>query len=747
MPMPNPGRLPARPALTSLALALSLALAACSSPDEPAAPTAAAPATDAPAAAATDAAPATAQADMSANPFLAPSTLPLLAPDFSKIRDEHYLPALTEGMAQQLAEIQAIVDNPEPATVENTFEAMERSGALLGRTGAVFGNLAGTDTNDAIRKFQSEISPKMAAHSDAILLNPKLFARVKSVYDNRAALNLDPETLRLVEQTHLRFVRAGAELSDEAKTRIRALNEEQATLMTAYQQAMLKQTERASVIVDTREELAGLSDADVAAAADAAKAAGHEGKWLLRITNTTRQPVLTSLQNRALRQRVWEASANRGFQDGDGDTRPMVLRLSELRAERAALLGKTSHAAWSLESQMAGTPEAVLKMLTDLSPTVVQNAKREAADIQTLIKDQGGDFELQPWDWEFYAEQVRAARYDLDPEQVKPYFELDRVLKDGVFFTLNRFYGVKFNERKDLPVYHPEVRVFDVVDADDSVIGLFYVDYFARPSKRGGAWMSTFVGQSELLNQKPVAINVMNIPKPVEGQPALMTFDEVTTMFHEIGHGVHGLFSKVKYPSLAGTAVARDFVEFPSQFEEDWAKDPEVIANYARHHETGEPIPAELLQKILKASSFNQGFDTLEYVAASFVDLEWHLRTPDTKVDDVAAFEAAALKKHGVDFAPVPPRYRSTYFSHVFPGGYSSGYYAYLWSEVLAADAFAYVAENGGLNGEAGERYRRSILSRGNSEDPMQMYVKWRGGQPDPDNLLYRRGLKVRGEG
>ena len=735
-----------KPLLTSAlagTLSMALGLTACSGGDQPAAT----PAPTEGAAAVTDTS-ASAPADVSAsNPFFTPSTLPLLAPDFRLIRDEHYLPALTEGMTQQLAEIDVIVNNPEPANLVNTFEAMERSGALLTRAGQVFGNLAGTDTNETIRSIQSQISPKMAAHADAILLNPKLFARVKAVYDARATLDLDPEALRLVEQTHLRFVRAGAELSDEAKTKIRALNEEQASLMTAFQQALLKQTERAAVVVETQAELDGLDAAAIAAAAEAAKAAGHDGKWLLRITNTTRQPVLSSLKNRELRQRVWEASAQRGFQDGEGDTRPMVLRLSQLRAERAALLGKPNHAAYQLENQMAGTPDAVLKMLTDLTPTVVQNAKREAADIQTLIREQGGDFEVQPWDWEFYAEQVRAARYDLDPEQVKPYFEVDRVLKDGVFFTLNRFYGVTFKERTDLPVYHPDVRVFDVIDADDSQIGLFYVDYFARPSKRGGAWMSTFVGQSELLNQKPVAINVMNIPKPVEGQPALMSFDEVTTMFHEVGHGVHGLFSKVRYPSLAGTAVPRDFVEFPSQFEEDWAKNPEVIANYARHHETGEPIPAELLQKILKASGFNQGYDTLEYVAAALVDLEWHTRSADTQITDVEAFENAALAKHGVDFAPVPPRYRSTFFSHVFPGGYSSGYYAYLWSEVLAADAFAHVMETGGLNGEVGESYRRSILSRGNTEDPMQMYVKWRGKQPDPDNLLYRRGLKVRGEG
>jgi len=715
------------------AITLALGLTACSKPEgEAPAPTASAPAEAAPAAA----------ADLADNPFMSPSTLPLMAPDFTKIRDEHYLPALLEGMKQHAAEVEAIANNPEPPTVENTLVALERSGALLMRTARVFGNLAGTDTNPTIQKVQAEFSPKMAAHQDSILLNPKLFERVKAIYDAREVLNLDPETKRLVEQTHLRMVRAGAELSEDAKTRIRALNEEQAGLMTAFQQALLKQTERASVVVDDVAQLDGLSEGQIAAAAEAAKASGHEGKWLIRITNTTRQPVLTSLKNRELRQRVWEASANRGLVDGEGDTRPMVLRLAQLRAERAALLGKPNHAAFQLENQMAGTPEAVLKMLSDLAPTVVENTKKEAADIQALIDAQGGGFQLQPWDWEFYAEQVRAQKYDLDPELVKPYFELDRVLRDGVFYTLNRFYGVSFNERRDLPVYHPDVRVFDVIDSDGTQIGLFYADYFARPSKRGGAWMSTFVDQSELLNQKPVALNVMNIPKPVEGQPALMTFDEVTTMFHEVGHGVHGLFSKVKYPSLAGTAVPRDFVEFPSQFEEDWAKHPEILANYAKHHQTGEPIPAELMQKVLNASGFNQGFDTLEYVAASFLDMEWHTLPQGAVVEDVEAFEKAALAKHGVDFAPVPPRYRSAFFAHVFPGGYSSGYYAYIWSEVLAADAFAFVTEQGGLNAELGAAYRQGILSRGGTEDPMEMYVKWRGKQPDADNLLYRRGLK-----
>lgn len=706
-------------------LSMTLGLSACSSPDAPADGSAAAPAADV----------------QAANPFFAPSTLPLQAPDFRVIREEHFLPAFEAGMAQQIEQVEAIANNPEQPTIENTLEAMERSGEVLLRTQAVFFNLSGTDSTEGLRKIQSEIAPKLAEHADAILLNGTLFQRVKTLYDVRDTLQADAEALRLVDQTYKRFVRAGAQLTEQAKTQLRALNAEQASLMTAFQQALLKQTEAASVLVDSEAELDGLDADSIAAAAKAAADAGHEGKWLLRITNTTRQPVLASLKNRALRQRVWEASAMRGLKDGEGDTRAMALRLAALRAERAQLLGYANHATYQLESQMAGSPDAVLGMLTDLAPAAVANAKREAADIQALIREQGGDFELQPWDWEFYAEQVRAAKYAFDNDQVKDYFELDRVLKDGVFYTLNRFYGVKFVERSDLPVYHPDVRVFDVLDSDDSQIGLFYADYFARPGKRGGAWMSTFVGQSGLLDRKPVAINVMNIPKPVEGAPALMSFDQVVTMFHEVGHGVHGLFSKVRYPSLAGTAVPRDYVEFPSQFEEDWSKTPEVIANYAKHHETGEPIPAELLQKVLDASGFNQGFDTLEYIAASFLDMEWHTLAAGTQVDDVEDFERAALAKHGVDFAPVPPRYRSAFFAHVFPGGYSSGYYAYMWSEVLAADAFAYVSQQGGLSSEIGTRYRQQILSRGNSEDPMDMYVKWRGQKPDPKNLLLRRGL------
>lgn len=716
--------------LIAASLAIALGLAACSS-ESPAPVTEDTAKTEA-------ASPATSE---ESNPFFVDSTLPYHAPDFTKIRDEHYLPALLEGMKRHIAEVEAIANNPEAATFENTLVAMEKSGDLLLRAANVFMNLAGTDTNETIQKVQAEIAPKFAAHQDAILLNPKLFARVKSIYDARDMLNLDPESKRLVELYYDNHVRAGALLDEAAQTKVKALNEEQASLMTEFQQALMKQTQAAAVVIDDVAQLDGMDEASIAAAAEAAKAKGLEGKWLLSITNTTRQPVLSQLKNREVRQRVFEASANRGLSDGEGDTRAMVLRLATLRAERAALLGSANFAAYALGNQMAGNPEAVQKMLADLVPPVVKNVEREAADIQALIDQQGGGFKLEPWDWEFYAEQIRATRYDLDPNLVKPYFEFDRVLQDGLFFTMNKLYGITFKERKDIPVYHPDVRVFEVFESDGSPIGLFYADYFARDSKRGGAWMSSFIDQSDLLNNKPVVLNVMNIPKPAAGQPALMSFDEVTTMFHEMGHGLHGMLSKVRYPLLSGTNVPRDFVEFPSQFEEDWAKDPQVLANYAKHYQTGEPIPADLMAKVLKASNFNQGFDTLEYIKASLLDLEWHSIGTDAKPTDVAAFEAEAMKKHGVDFAAVPPRYRSAYFAHAFPGGYSAGYYAYLWSEVLAADAFAYLASKGGLTGENGDDFRNGILSRGATVEPMQMYIDWRGQAPDPTALLKRRGL------
>lgn len=688
--------------------------------------------------------PTAATAEIStSNPLMEKSTLQYEAPNFSDIKDEHFLPAFTEGMRQQMTEVLAIANNPAPATFENTLVALEKSGELLTRTSRIFYNLAGSNSNPARRAIQSELAPKMAAHSDDINLNPKLFARIKSLYEQRDQLNLDGESVRLIEVYYQRFVRAGAQLTEEEKVAIRALNEEHSTLTNNFSQNLLAETKKIAVVVDTKAELDGLSESQIASAAAAATEAGHEGKYLLSITNTTRQPVLSQLSNRELRKRVWEASAYRN-QSGETDNRPIVARLAQLRAERARLLGYDNWASYGLESQMAKTPQAVYDMLGSMVPAVIANTKVEAAAIEQMIKQKGGDFELQPWDWEYYAEFVRQEKFNLDENEVKQYFEFERVLNDGVFYTFNRLYGVRFEPRPDLPTYHPDVKAYELFDVDGSSIAIFYADYFAREGKRGGAWMSSFVGQSNLTGQKPVVVNVMNIPKAEPGQPTLVSYDNVTTMFHELGHGLHGMLSNVNYPTLAGTSVSRDFVEFPSTFEEDWAAYPDVIANYAKHYKTGEPIPAELLQKVMKSRSFNQGFDTLEYMSAALLDMEWHSISADDELKDVNEFEAQALKKHGIDLAAVPPRYKSTFFSHSMGGGYSAGYYAYMWSEILAADAFAYVQQQGGLKLENGQNYRKHILSVGNSRPPMESYKAFRGQEPTTDALLIRRGLKTK---
>lgn len=680
--------------------------------------------------------------DFAGNPFAQPSTLQYEAPDFRVIQDEHFMPAFERGMAAHKAEIEAIANNDEAPTFDNTIVAMEKSGELLTRVSRVFSNLSGTDSNEARRQIQRDLSPQMSAHSDDINLNPDLFARVEAVYNQRDTLDLDAESARLLEIYYDRFVRAGARLNDEERQQIRALNEEHARLTTQFSQNQLAITRNIAVIVDSAEELDGLSESQIRSARNAAEAAGHEGKYLLSITNTTRQPVLSSLNNRDLRQRVWEASANRGT-SGEYDNRPLVSRLTQIRAERAQLLGYSNWAEYQLQNTMAENAQNVLEMLSSMVPAVVANTEQEQADIQAMIGREGGDFEVQPWDWEYYAELVRQERYDLDENEVRQYFEFNRVLHDGLFYTMNRLYGITFKLREDLPVYHADVEVYEVFDHDGTSLAIFYADYFAREGKRGGAWMSSFVGQSHLLDKKPVVVNVMNIPKAADGEPTLISYDHVTTMFHELGHGIHGMFSDVNYPSLAGTSVSRDFVEFPSTFEEDWAAHPEVLSNYANHYETGESIPDELLEKIMQSRSFNQGFDTLEYISAAFLDMEWHTLSADAGEQDVAAFEAAALSKHGVDMPAVPPRYKSTYFNHSIGGGYSAGYYAYMWSEILAADAFAYMQTKGGLSRENGDVYRRNILEVGNSRPPMESYIEFRGQEPTTDALLIRRGLKV----
>ncbi|MCA9061828.1 MAG: M3 family metallopeptidase [Planctomycetaceae bacterium] len=677
------------------------------------------------------------------NPFFKVSSLPFHTPAFDQIRDEHYLPAFEEGMQRQLEEIRAIAEQSDAPTFENTLTAMEKTGDLLTRVRIVFFNQTSAHTNPKIQEIQAQIAPRLAAHSDDILLNAKLFARVKTLYDSRDTLNLTEEQREVLRHQYEAFVRAGAQLTEQQKQRIREINEEQSSLETQFEDNLLAVTKERAVLVSDVAELDGMNESSIAAAAQAAEQSGHTGQYQLNITNTTRQPILVSLKNRDVRRRVWEASAFRGLgQNGGIDNRPLVLKLAKLRAERAALLGFPNHAAYRLQPQMARTPDAARRMLTEMVPGVLAKVKEEAAELTAEMRKDGITDELQPWDWEYYAERVRQAKYDVDADAVKPYFELDTVLKNGVFHTMNRLFGVEFRERKDLPVYHPEVRVFDVIDHNGEQIGLFYVDYIRRDSKRGGAWMSSYVDQSHLLHEKPVIVNVMNIEPPAEGQPVLMTFDNVTTMFHEMGHGVHGLFSDVTYPSVSGTEVPRDFVEFPSTFQEDWAIRPDVLANYARHYRTGEPIPDDLLDKVIRASKFNQGFDTMEYVSAALLDLEWHSLSVDEIPDDVEAFEAAALKKLGLDYAPVPPRYRTQFFAHVWPGGYSSSYYAYMWSEVLAADAFAYMVSRGGVTRENGQRFRDTILSRGGSREPMKSYVDFRGQEPTVDALLIRRGLK-----
>ena len=678
------------------------------------------------------------------NPFFAPSELPFQAPDFDAIRLEHYMPAFEAGMKVHLEEIEAIATQEEAPTFENTIVAMELSGSLLTRVQRVFFNLTSSHTNEDLQKIQSEISPKLAAHSDNISLNADLFQRIETLYNAREELDLDASSRKLLEDTRRSFVRSGALLSEEEKQRMREINERMSTLTTEFSQNLLKLTKERSVYVEDASMLDGLSEGRMAAAREAAEEQGYESGYVITITNTTRQPILKSLNNREMRRTIWEASAERGIgKEGGVDNRPLIKEMVALRAERAALLGYSNYASFALEPQTAKSPENALDMLTGLVPAVVSNTRLEAREIEEMMRAEGIEDGVMPWDWAYYSEKVRKAKYEIDQAEVRPYFELNRVLEDGVFYTMNRLYGVTFTERFDLPLYHEDVRTFDVIDENGEQIGLFYADYVARSSKRGGAWMSSFVSQNGLTGDKPVIVNVLNVEPPAEGEPTLVTFDNVTTLFHEVGHGVHGLFSKVTYPSQAGTSVPRDFVEFPSTFEEDWAIHPEVLGNYAYHYETGEAIPEELLNKLIAARNFNQGFDTYEYLAATMLDLEWHMLSEEEASDDidVEAFEAAALAKYNLDHPAVPPRYRSPYFAHIFAGGYSANYYAYMWSEVLAADAFAFMGTQGGLNRENGMRYRELILSRGGSQDAMEMYREFRGADPDVKHLLKRRGL------
>jgi len=686
-------------------------------------------------------APATSAAN-AGNPFFAESTLPYHAPRFDLIRNEHYQPAFEEGMRQSLAEIDAIAKQTAPPTFENTIVAMERSGALLTRVAKAFSGVYGANTNDTLQKVQELEAPKLAAHNDAIYLNDQLYQRVKSIYDRRDAGDLTPEQKELVVRYNRDFVRAGARLSETDKIRMRALNKELSELSTEFTKKLLAGTKAGALVVDNVSDLAGLSADEIQTASEAAKNRGLAGKWVLPLQNTTQQPAQAELTNRAVRQRLFELSTLRTSRNDSNDTKNTIKRMAELRAEKAKLLGYPTWAAYALETQGAKTPENAIKLLTDLVPPATARARAEAADIQKLIDAQGGGFKLQPWDWQYYAEQVRKARYDLDESQIMPYFELNNVLQNGVFYAANKLYGITFKERHDIPVYHPDVRTFEVFDANGQPLALFYADYFKRDNKQGGAWMDQFVDQSKLMGTRPVVYNVANFTKPAPGQPALLTYDDVTTMFHEFGHALHGMFSNVEYPTLSGTNVPRDFVEFPSQFNEHWALDPTVFANYAKHYQTGAPMPPALVAKIKNSQTFNQGFSFTELLEASLLDFAWHTLAPGTIPADVDSFEAASLKRFDVAVPEVPPRYRSTYFSHIWDGGYSAGYYAYTWSEVLDDDAYAWFREHGGLTRENGQRFRDLLLSRGGTEDAATLYRNFRGRDPSVDALLESRGLK-----
>ena len=677
------------------------------------------------------------------NPFFAPSTLPFQAPPFDKIKDEDYQPAIEAGMAQELAEMQAIADNPAPPTFDNTFVAMEKGGRLLQRAMAAFSGVAGANTNPVLQKTRAALAPKMAAHSDAIHLNDKLFARVSTIYKERASLKLDPESLRLVEVTYDQFIHSGANLSPADKDKLKKLNEESSTLSNTFAARLLDATKEAAYRTTDRTKLAGLGEVELTAASKAAEGRKTDG-YLLPLQNTTQQPELVSLTDRTTRQAIFENSWNRAERGDANDTRETIARIAQVRAQRAQLLGYSSHAAWKLEDQMAKTPEAALKFMDALVPVATAKAASEQKEIQQVIDAQNGGFQVEPWDWDFYSEQVRKAKYDLDEAQVKPYFEINNVLENGVFYAAHQLYGISFKERKDIPVYQPDVRVFEVFDVDGKPMALFYCDYFKRDNKQGGAWMSEFVGESKLLGTLPVIYNVANLPKPAPGEPALITFSDVTTMFHEFGHALHGMFANTVYPSLSGTATARDFVEFPSQFNEHWAIYPEVFNHYAKHYKTGETMPAELVGKIKKAENFNEGYKLTELLAAAELDMQWHALPADAPLQKPDDFEKQALTRTHLDVHAVPPRYRSSYFSHIWGSGYSAGYYAYLWTEMLDDDAYQWFDQNGGLTRANGDRFRQMVLSRGNTEDLAKMYANWRGSVPHVDAMMKYRGLDTK---
>lgn len=680
---------------------------------------------------------AEAQEELAGNPFVTESTLPYNAPDFSKIKNEHFRPAILEGMRQQEEAIKAIVENEEAPTFENTILALEQSNALLSRASRVFYALSSAHSNDEIKNLQEELAPKLSEHSDAIYLNDELFERIKELHGKIDELDLDSESKRLLDYYHNNFVVAGAALSAEDKEELKKLNSKEASLTTSFGRLVLDAMKKGGVEESDKDKLAGLSDSYLRSIETEAG-----NGWYIPLVNTTQQPDLVDLEDRETREKLFKASWNR-TDGGEYDTNDIIKELAHLRAEKAALLGFNNYAEWQLQNTMAKNPENVRTFFDSFIPASVAKAQEESDKIEKMMNDSGQEGDLEPWDWNYYAEKVRKAEFDLDENEIKPYFEVETVMEDGVLYAAEKLYGITYKKRDDIPVYHDDVAVYELFEEDGTELGLFYADYFARPSKRGGAWMSNFVPQSKLDGTKPVIYNVCNISKPADGEPALMTFDNVITMFHEFGHALHGFFADQHYRSLSGTSVARDFVEFPSQFNEHWATHPEVIKNYAKHYETGEVIPQELLDKIEAAGTFNQGYSTVENLASSNIDYEWHTIGVDDKIGDASEFEADALNKYNLDAVnAVKPRYRSTYFSHIFNGGYAAGYYSYLWTDMLNYDAYQWFVENGGLTRENGQRFRDMVLSRGNTLDYDEMYKDFRGSEPSIDPMLKARGLK-----
>ncbi|MEO1967485.1 MAG: M3 family metallopeptidase [Sphingomonadaceae bacterium] len=681
-------------------------------------------------------------------PFAHESTLPFHAPDFTKIKESDYVPGFEQGMAIQTAEVKAITDNPAAPTFDNTIVALEKSGRMLGRVSAVFYALTGADTTPGLDKIDEEMGPKLSAHSDSIMLNPKLFARVQSVYEKRDSLGLDNEDMKLLEHTYKAMVHAGAKLTPAQRERVVAINSDLSKLTTKFSQMVRDGTVANALVVDNKADLAGMSDSEIQAAAKAAADKGMAGKYLITLQNTTQQPALAELDNRAIRQKLFEASYNRDDKGDQYDTRKLIMQIVQLRAEKAALFGDPDWATYVMWDRMAKNPKTALAFMDQMVPPLAATQRREAAELDQVIKKDGGDFTVKPWDWFKYSDQLKKAKFDIDPDEVKQYFEIHRVLEDGVFYAANQLYGLTFKRRTDIPTYNKDVWVYTVYDKDGSELGLFYFDPYQRASKRGGAWMSNFVEQSHLFGDKPVIYNVLNIPKAPAGEPQLISFDWAETMFHEFGHALHGFFGNEKYPSLSGTNVARDFVEYPSQVNEMWASYPKVLEHYAKNYKTGAPIPKSLVDKIEASSKFNQGYEFGETVEAALLDMKWHsLSAEQAKAIDtpakVDAYEKNSLEKTGLEIGLVPPRYRSTYFNHIFSDsvGYSAGYYSYLWTQMLDHDSRHWFLAHGGLTRENGQHFRDTVLSRGSTQDYYTMFKNFTGHEPSPQPLLEDRGL------